>query len=107
MEKNNFICLFVGIRIYLCLGLLKKEMYHQQKFYTLILFRQVDHLYKSEIKEVLIQILVEHQNYFFSIQMFGHLKQLFEHSGVDTGCFRHQYTNFGHSNFGMPKFNLK
>ena len=25
----------------------EKEMYHQQKFYTLILFRQVDHLYKS------------------------------------------------------------
>ena len=28
-------------------------------------------------------------------------------TGVDTGCFRHQYTNFGHTNLGMPKFNLK
>ena len=27
--------------------------------------------------------------------------------GVDTGCFRHWYTNFGHTNLGMPKFNLK
>ena len=25
--------------------------------------------------------------------------------GVDTGCFRHQYTNFGHANLGLPKFN--
>ena len=29
------------------------------------------------------------------------------HSGVDTGCFRHWYTNFGHTNLGVPKFNLK
>ena len=45
-------------------------MYHQQNFYTLILFRQVDRLSKSEIKEVLIQILVERQNWFFSIFIF-------------------------------------
>ena len=28
--------------------------------------------------------------------------------GVDTGCFQqHQYTDFGDTNLGMPKFNLK
>ena len=27
-------------------------------------------------------------------------------SGVDTGCFQHQYTNFGHTILGMPKSNL-
>ena len=27
--------------------------------------------------------------------------------GVDTGCFQHQYTDFGHTNLGMPKFYLK
>ena len=26
--------------------------------------------------------------------------------GVDTGCFRHWYTDFGHTNLGMPKSNL-
>ena len=26
--------------------------------------------------------------------------------GVDTGCFQHQYTDFGHTNLGVPKFNL-
>ena len=26
-------------------------------------------------------------------------------SGVDTGSFRHWYTNFGHTNLGMPKIN--
>ena len=28
-------------------------------------------------------------------------------TGVDTGCFQHWYTDFGHTNFGMPKSNLK
>ena len=28
-------------------------------------------------------------------------------AGVDTGCFRHRYTNFEHNNLGVPKFNLK
>ena len=28
-------------------------------------------------------------------------------TGVDTGYFHHQYTDFGHTNSGMPKFNLK
>ena len=28
-------------------------------------------------------------------------------TGVDTGCFQHQYTDFGHTNLGVPKFNLK
>ena len=28
-------------------------------------------------------------------------------AGVDTGCFRHQYTNFGHTNLDVSKFNLK
>ena len=58
-------------------------MYHQQKFYKLILFRQANHLYKSEIKEVLEQILVECPNEFFSIQMFDHFKQLFVHDFGD------------------------
>ena len=25
-------------------------------------------------------------------------------SGVDTACFGHQYTDFGHANLGVPKF---
>ena len=50
-----------------------------KKFYTLILFRQADHLYKSEIKEVLIQILCGTPEWIFSFQMFDHLKQLFVH----------------------------
>ena len=50
-----------------------------KKFYTLMLFRQADHLYKSEIKEVLIQILCGTPEWIFSIQMFDHLKQLFVH----------------------------
>ena len=28
-------------------------------------------------------------------------------TGVDTGCFQHQYTDFGHTNLGAPRFNLK
>ena len=28
-------------------------------------------------------------------------------SGVDTDNFQHRYTNFGHTNLGMPKFSLK
>ena len=28
-------------------------------------------------------------------------------TGVDTGCFWHRCTDFGHTNLGMPKFNLK
>ena len=27
-------------------------------------------------------------------------------AGVDTGYFRHQYTDFGHTNLGMLKFDL-
>ena len=27
-------------------------------------------------------------------------------SGVDTGCFQYRYTDFGHTNLGVPKFNL-
>ena len=29
------------------------------------------------------------------------------YSAVDAGYFQHRYTNFGHTNLGMPKFNLK
>ena len=28
-------------------------------------------------------------------------------TGVHTGCFQHQYTDFGHTNLSVPKFNLK
>ena len=28
-------------------------------------------------------------------------------SWFDTSCFRHRFANFGHTNLGMPKFNLK
>ena len=28
------------------------------------------------------------------------------YSDVDTGCFQHWYIDFGHTNLGMPKFNL-
>ena len=28
-------------------------------------------------------------------------------AGVDTGCFRHRYTDFGHTNLDVSKFNLK
>ena len=28
-------------------------------------------------------------------------------TGVDTGYFQHQFTDYGHTNLGMPKFNLK
>ena len=61
----------------MCLELLKKEKYHQQKFYTLKLFRHVDHLYKSEMKVVLMPILME-------LQMFDHLKQFFVYDFEDS-----------------------
>ena len=31
----------------------------------------------------------------------------FDKAGVDTGCFRHWYTNFGCTNLGELNFNLK
>ena len=61
-RKNNFIFLFIGIRIklyfslkskftillilqiYLYPKLLRKGKYHQQKFYILMFFHQQDHL---------------------------------------------------------------
>ena len=27
--------------------------------------------------------------------------------GVDTSCFPHRFTDFGHTNLGVPKFNFK
>ena len=27
-------------------------------------------------------------------------------TGVNTGCFRHRYTDFAHTNLGVSKFNL-
>ena len=34
------------------------------------------------------------------------LKAFAKLTGADTGCFRHGYTDFGHTNLGVPKFNL-
>ena len=63
---------------------MKKEKYHQQRFYILKLICLADHLRKSKIIVVLILILVELQNLFFSTQMFVHLKQLFVHNFDDS-----------------------
>ena len=57
----------------------EKRNVSSAKILPVMLFRNADYLHKSEKKEILIQTLVERQNYFFSIQMFGHLKQLFVH----------------------------
>ena len=27
--------------------------------------------------------------------------------GVDKGCFQHRYTDFGHTDLGVPKYGLK
>ena len=27
--------------------------------------------------------------------------------GVDKGCFQHRYTDFGHTDLGVPKYDLK
>ena len=41
-----------------------------------------------------------------SLFRIGHVRTCM-FSRVDTGCFQHRYTNFGHNNLGVPKFNLK
>ena len=41
-------------KIYFMSRTFEKTIDQQQKFYTLILFRQADHLYESEMKEILI-----------------------------------------------------
>ena len=33
------------------------------------------------------------------------LQSLKPQTGVDTGCFRHRYADFGYTNLGVPKFN--
>ena len=40
-------------------------------------------------------------------KMTRSLEFLLQPTVVDTSCFRHWYTNFGHTNLGVPKFNLK
>ena len=40
-------------------------------------------------------------------EMSALFKSLFSHAGVEAGCFRHRYTDFGHTNLGLPKLILK
>ena len=54
------------------------------KIYILKLIRLAVHLFKSKIIVVLILILVELQNLFFSTQMFVYLKQLFVNDFEDS-----------------------
>ena len=63
--------------------LLKKEKYHRQKFYILMLFHQTDHLCKLKTKEALTPILVEPQNLFPSTQKSDYLKQPFVYDFQD------------------------
>ena len=60
------------------------ENYRQWEFYTVKLFRQVDRLYKQEIKVFVVPYLLELQNKFFSIQIFDHLKWFFVHDFEDS-----------------------
>ena len=54
------------------------------KIYISKLIRLAVHLFKSKIIVVLILILVELQNLFFSTQMFVYLKQLFVNDFEDS-----------------------
>ena len=62
---------------------LKKEKYHRQKFYILMLSHQADRLCKLKTKEVLTLILVELQNLFPSTQISNHSKQPFVYDFQD------------------------
>ena len=42
----------------------------------------------------------------FAIKFFKQIS-LWQCLGADAGCFWYQFTDFGHTNLGMPKFNLK
>ena len=106
LEKNNFICLVIGIRIklhfplkspftiffkvnlillqiYLYHELFRKGKYHQQKFYIMMLFHQEDHLWKSKTKEVVILTFALLQILFFSNQTFDHLILLLVYNDED------------------------
>ena len=65
------------VSLWICLYqvLLKKEKYHWQKFYILMLFHQADRLCKLKTKEALTLIFVDFQNLFPSTHMSDHLKQ--------------------------------
>ena len=63
------------------------------------------------ISDIILYICFKHL--FTTLPWVGQIFTLFGQylhyiiSGLDTGCFQHRYTNFGYTNVGMPKFNLK
>ena len=51
---------------------------------------------------------VNNSHYLFSTTKYSILDVAAQGlTGVDTDCFQHRYTDFGHTNLGLPKFNLK
>ena len=60
---------------------------------------------KNSISKVPFSLLLFH-DYWITFYNFALWRPNFT-PGVDTGCFQHWYTNFGHTNIGMPKFNVK
>ena len=58
---------------------------------------------RRKLESLVVRIsLIKH-----SLVLFQHQTNLsiLRYAGVDTGCFRHLYTDFGHNNLGVPKFN--
>ena len=41
------------------------------------------------------------------IPIHGDSANLTMTAGIDTGCFRHRYTDFGNTNLGVPKFDRR
>ena len=59
-----------------------------------------------------IQFSLQKQSLAYNKELVTILKQIFVHcyrqgSGVDTDCFWHWFTDFWHTNLGVPTFNLK
>ena len=65
------------------------------------LFEVHNHVHKH-----VIRCMKKHVPRFLIIEAL-HFHIYFKYTVVDTGFFRHWYTDFGHTNLGMPKFNLK
>ena len=91
LREDNFICLFIGVSINLHFPLITPlvNLFHLQIYLyqelskkseissAKVLHIEVRLLGRSRAEKVPISSIVETQNWFFSTQMFGHLKQLF------------------------------